>query len=99
MASQGALRPQVVVAGHICLDVIPALSDVLDVRPGGLVEIGPPAVSTGGPVGNVGLALYRLGVPVRLMGKIGDDMFGRALLDVLAERAPRLAEGMLATPS
>ncbi len=90
--------PQVVVAGHICLDVIPALPQTPDLRPGGLVVVGPSAVSTGGPVGNVGLALDRLGVPVRLMGKIGDDMFGRAVLDVLRARDPGLADGMIVVP-
>jgi sugar/nucleoside kinase (ribokinase family) len=98
MSHPKAASPQVVVAGHICLDVIPALTEVPDVRPGGLVVVGPPAVSTGGPVGNVGLALHRLGVPVRLMGKIGDDMFGRAVLDVLRARDPHLADGMIVVP-
>jgi sugar/nucleoside kinase (ribokinase family) len=90
--------PEVVVAGHVCLDIIPALTGPPDLRPGKLVVIGPSAVSAGGPVGNVGLALDRLGVPVRLMGKIGDDMFGRELLDVLRGRDPRLAEGMIVVP-
>ncbi len=90
---------EIVVAGHICLDVIPELSEAPSVRPGGTIEIGASAVSTGGPVGNVGLALHRLGVPVRLMGKIGDDMFGREVLRVLSERDPRLAEGMIVVPS
>lgn len=89
---------QVVVAGHICLDVIPALSETPDVRPGGLAVIGPSAVSTGGPVGNVGLALHRLGVPVRLLGKIGDDLFGRGVIDVLRGHDPTLAEGMIVVP-
>ncbi len=93
-----AREPEIVVAGHVCLDVIPALTGPLDVRPGALVVIGPSDVSAGGPVGNVGLALDRLGVPVRLMGKIGDDMFGRELLDVLGARDPRLADGMIVVP-
>jgi len=93
-----AAAPQIVVAGHICLDVIPALNEAPDLRPGGLVVVGPPALSTGGAVGNVGLALHRLGVPVRLMGKIGDDLFGRAVLDVLRAHDPRLADGMLVVP-
>ncbi len=90
--------PDVVVAGHVCLDVIPALTGPPDLQPGGLVVIGPSAVSPGGPVGNVGLALDRLGVPVRLMGKVGDDMFGRGLIEVLRGRAPRLADGMIVVP-
>jgi sugar/nucleoside kinase (ribokinase family) len=63
-----------------------------------LVEAGPAALSAGGPVGNVGLALHRLGVPVRLMGKIGDDVFGRVLIEVLRAHDPSLADGMLLTP-
>jgi len=98
MTSPRAASPQVVVAGHICLDIIPVLTAVPDLRPGSLVEAGPAALSTGGPVGNVGLALHRLGVPVRLMGKIGDDVFGRALLGVLRDHGPNLADGMIVTP-
>ncbi len=89
---------QIVVAGHICLDVIPELGGPLDVQPGGLVVIGPSAVSTGGPVGNVGIALHRLGVPVRLIAKIGDDMFGRELLSILRGHDPALADGMIVLP-
>ena len=89
---------QIVVAGHICLDVIPELGGPLDVQPGGLVVIGPSAVSTGGPVGNVGMALHRLGVPVRLIAKIGDDMFGRELLSILRGGDPALADGMIVVP-
>ena len=90
--------PRIVVAGHICLDIIPVLAEPPDLRPGALVEAGPAALSAGGPVGNVGLALHRLGVPVRLMGKIGDDEFGRALLGMLHNRDPRLADGMIVVP-
>ena len=74
----------VVVAGHICLDIIPAFRrntsapDAL-FAPGALVEIGQAVLSTGGAVSNTGLALHRLGTPVRLMGKIGDDLFGEAV--------------------
>jgi sugar/nucleoside kinase (ribokinase family) len=91
-------QAQIVVVGHICLDVIPTLDGALDVQPGGLVIIGPSAVSTGGPVGNVGSALHRLGVPVRLVAKIGDDMFGRELLTILSGYDPALAEGMIVVP-
>jgi sugar/nucleoside kinase (ribokinase family) len=93
---RGAAR--IVVAGHICLDVIPELGGPLDVQPGGLVVIGPSAVSTGGPVGNVGIALHRLGVPVRLIAKIGDDMFGRELVSILRGHEPALADGMIVIP-
>jgi sugar/nucleoside kinase (ribokinase family) len=98
MTTPDPVTPHVVAAGHICLDIFPVLAEAPDLRPGALVEIGPAALSTGGPVGNVGLALHRLGVPVRLMGKIGDDVFGRALLDVLRDRDPGLTDGMLVAP-
>ena len=62
MIEPDAPSPLVVVAGHICLDIIPVLAEEPDLRPGSLVEIGPAALSAGGPVGNVGLALHRLGV-------------------------------------
>jgi sugar/nucleoside kinase (ribokinase family) len=97
------MKPDIVVAGHICLDIIPELSlrhsnlgAVLE--PGRLLEIGPAISSTGGAVANVGLALHRLGVPVRLMGKIGDDPLGSALLNVLQANSNELAAGMIVSP-
>lgn len=91
--------PNAVVAGHICLDIIPAIgtlpSDGTLVVPGRLVHVGPAALATGGAVSNTGMALHRLGIPTRLMGKIGDDLFGRAVLDVIRRRDPALADGMI----
>jgi len=57
---------QVIVAGHICLDIIPRfptdagadLSAYLS--PGRLSEIGSVTLSTGGAVSNTGLNLQRL---------------------------------------
>ncbi|HKV59365.1 MAG TPA: carbohydrate kinase family protein [Ktedonobacteraceae bacterium] len=90
---------KIVVAGHICLDVFPALAGGVELfRPGQTVEAGPVMFSTGGPVSNTGLALHRLDVPVRLMGKVGDDLFGQAILHILNERSPELAEGMIVAP-
>ena len=93
-------KPEVVVAGHICLDIIPSLEQrqgSLDklLVPGTLVKVGPAVVSTGGAVSNTGIALHRLGVPTRLMGKVGDDILGRAILDVLRSHNPALADGMI----
>jgi sugar/nucleoside kinase (ribokinase family) len=81
---------QVVVAGHICLDIIPDLSRVSVpaaqfFTPGELVEVGPATLSTGGAVPNTGLALIKLGVSAVLMGKIGDDPFG-TLVRLILER-------------
>ncbi|MDX1524589.1 MAG: carbohydrate kinase family protein, partial [Anaerolineae bacterium] len=44
---------------------------------------------------NTGLALHQLGLPVRLMGKVGADKFGQSILELLAERGQGLADGML----
>src|SRR5919107_2739911 len=85
---------EVVVAGHVCLDVIPALGEPVGLEPGRLVLAGPAALSTGGAVANVGLALHRLGVPVRLLGKVGNDVFGRAFCDALRHVDPQLADGV-----
>lgn len=105
--SSNAASSVAVVAGHICLDIIPIFgpnqphSDTPSgmPAPGKLVNVGPAALSTGGAVSNTGLALHRLGIPTRLMGKIGDDLFGRAILELLAGRDPALAAGMIISDS
>ncbi|MBC8164080.1 MAG: carbohydrate kinase family protein [Roseiflexaceae bacterium] len=63
--------------------------------PGALVDVGPAALATGGSVANTGLALHRLGVPTRLVGKVGADMFGRAIRELLHDVAPTLGEGLI----
>ena len=91
-------RPQVIVAGHICIDMIPQLPPAetrFQIEPGSLVNIGPARFSGGGAVSNVGLALHRLGIPTGLMGKVGNDQFGQALLDMIRAHDPKLAEAMI----
>ncbi|RAV22394.1 carbohydrate kinase family protein [Paenibacillus contaminans] len=90
----------IVVAGHICLDVIPAVPGHSGgvgamLVPGKLTEIGPALLSVGGAVANTGLALHRLGFSVRLMGKVGDDRFGQTILEELSGYAGRLTETMI----
>lgn len=89
-----------VIAGLLCLDVTPDLSQVPDgqfqrlFQPGHLVSTGGIRTTPGGAVANTGLALHRLGVPVRLIGKIGDDLFGQAIEDRLRMEAPHLADDL-----
>jgi sugar/nucleoside kinase (ribokinase family) len=87
-----------VVAGHICLDIIPQIEGHADflgaIRPGQLLAIGPPTMAPGGSVSNVGLALHKLGVDTSLMSKLGDDLFGADLRAQLAAHAPSLASGL-----
>jgi sugar/nucleoside kinase (ribokinase family) len=95
----------VVVGGHICLDIIPDLtsggSGKLDIllQPGRLSEIGPMRFSTGGPVSNTGLALQKLGIETRLMGKVGDDVLGQAVKQVVNVYGAHLAEGLVTDPA
>lgn len=99
------LAKSVVVAGHICLDVIPDLSTSPPGSfnkvfvPGQLINAGPVSFSTGGPVSNTGLALHKLGIPTRLMGKVGDDLFGSAVRQIVSGYGPQLADGMVVSPS
>jgi sugar/nucleoside kinase (ribokinase family) len=95
--------PEVIVAGHICLDLIPEMSTSSNAngmlfRPGALIETGRAVISTGGAVSNTGLALHRLGVSTRLMGKVGDDLFGRAILELIGGYDASLANGMIVAP-
>lgn len=92
-------KGKIVVAGHICLDITPVfssdkvqpLSKVL--IPGKLVQMKDVSISTGGAVPNTGLALKVLGADVELMGKVGDDEFGRIVLERLGRYGA--AEGMI----
>jgi sugar/nucleoside kinase (ribokinase family) len=88
----------VVVAGHISLDLFPGLHGPVTLDPGRLVVVGPATMSTGGAVANTGLALHRLGVRVRLVAKVGADLFGNAVLEALASRDPELAANMIVSP-
>ncbi|NMA43087.1 MAG: carbohydrate kinase family protein [Oligosphaeraceae bacterium] len=84
-----------VVAGHICLDVIPTIDRPFELLPGRLYEVGGPTMATGGAVSNTGLALHILGIPTMLMGKIGDDSFGKAILNIVAQIAPGLEKNFI----
>src|SRR5512135_3391605 len=73
-----------IVAGHLCVDLVPALSSVPHTTPGQLVEIGPLRMRPGGCVANTGGVLVGLGVPVTAVADIGDDELGATLLRMLA---------------
>jgi sugar/nucleoside kinase (ribokinase family) len=86
---------QVLVAGHICLDIIPEIPGEIVLEPGRLFEVGPALLSTGGAVSNTGLCLTKLGVPTTLIGKVGEDPFGRAIREILDAHGEGLgAEGL-----
>jgi sugar/nucleoside kinase (ribokinase family) len=95
---------EAIVAGHLCLDIIPQFvanlgSDLVAyLAPGRLTEVGPATLSTGGAVSNAGINLHRLGIRTRLMGKIGDDLLGQAITDIVSSHSPDLAQGMIVVP-
>ena len=96
-----SLELTAVVAGHICLDIIPQFDTLLPgefaslFQPGRLIEVGPAILSTGGAVSNTGLALHKLGIPTRLIGKVGDDLFGKVVLDIIRSHGQGLETGMV----
>jgi sugar/nucleoside kinase (ribokinase family) len=90
----------VVVAGHLCLDLIPSIGlsaqDFMGaLQPGHLVEVGAMTMSTGGAVSNTGLALHRLGIPTRLIGKVGRDLLGEVVKQVIDSYGPGLSAGLV----
>jgi sugar/nucleoside kinase (ribokinase family) len=95
------IAKQAILAGHICLDVTPDLSAVPEgqfqhlFQPGRLIRAGGIRLSTGGSVPNTGLSMHRLGVPVRLIGKIGNDLFGQALGDIIHVEGAHLADDLV----
>jgi sugar/nucleoside kinase (ribokinase family) len=94
-----------VVAGHLCLDVIPDMEGISGAEfqnlflPGCLLEVGPVTFCTGGSVSNTGLALARLGIETRLMGKLGSDLFGRAVKEIVKSFGASLADFMIVDQS
>ncbi len=104
MGESGITTRGVVVAGHICLDIIPGLHSCRGelsewLLPGRLINTGPVRLSGGGCVSNTGLALHRLGESVRLIGKIGNDLFGSTLRGILEDNAPGLSDGLIVSAS
>ena len=92
------------VAGHICLDIIPDMQALGPAGikntflPGRLLEVGNAALCTGGPVSNTGLALHRLGIPTQLICKIGTDAFGRIVRELIEAYDPGLTAGIVEDP-
>lgn len=90
---------KVVVAGHICIDITPVfpehrvehMEEIL--APGKLIQVGKADIHTGGVVANTGLCMHKLGADVNLMGKVGNDEFGRMILGILKEHG--MESGMI----
>ncbi len=91
----------VVVAGHIALDILSDMSMLTPdqvIEAGKVYEIGAISYSTGGAVSNTGLALHRLGVPVDLLAAVGDDWVGRAIIDYVRSFGADLSDHFQVLP-
>lgn len=86
-------RPyDIMLAGHLCLDIIPhfpdtgatRISEIM--RPGKLVNVENATISTGGPVSNTGLNMQALGNKVCFCAQVGDDVLGNLTIEMLREK-------------
>lgn len=84
----------VAVAGHICLDLTPALPLGIGMLPGNLYDIGGMTLRPGGCIVNVGAALTGLKLRPKLWGAIGEDDFGDIVLREV-ERMGLRTEGII----
>jgi len=87
----------IVVAGHICLDIIPdwRIGSIKTIIPGHVLEMSGLKLSTGGAVANTGITLKKLGISTALLGKIGSDAFGKVVLEILQKEDKALVENMI----
>lgn len=87
----------IVIAGHICLDIIPdwRTGSIKKIIPGHILEMAGLKLSTGGAVANTGIALKKLGISTALLGKIGRDAFGKVILEILQKEDKTLVENMI----
>ncbi len=82
---------KIVSAGLLCLDITPVFksSEKKDIQnffiPGSMIEMDKADIHTGGSVANSGLAFKIFGADVTLMGKIGNDYFGKLVEDIISK--------------
>lgn len=76
----------VLLAGHLCLDLIPALPGPPSLVPGDLWTTGPLTLQPGGCLANTGTALLDLGVTVALRADVGDDGAADTLRSLMQAR-------------
>lgn len=79
------VEKKIVVAGSLVLDILPVIGqepgDIL--AEGKVTECGGTMAYLGGEVGNTGLALHKMHIPVRLVSKIGSDTIGKIVKSLL----------------
>lgn len=73
------------VAGSICLDINLLFKSESLIEEGKQIDLSDVKFTLGGCVGNTGLALVSLGLPVKLFYKVGDDMVGKIVSSMINE--------------
>ncbi|MGX5682904.1 carbohydrate kinase family protein [Schumannella luteola] len=81
----------VLVAGHACVDLLPALDAEPTIEAGALSNVGPLEIRCGGSVINTGEALVALGRTIRVSAAVGNDRLGGVLAERLRELDPHAA--------
>ncbi|MDR2110148.1 MAG: carbohydrate kinase family protein, partial [Spirochaetaceae bacterium] len=74
---------KVLIVGDCNVDLVVPLPDIVPGRP---VTYHKPALRGGGTSANTAVALRKLGVPTDFMGTLGDDTYGRYLMDEFVRR-------------
>ncbi|MEO8377292.1 MAG: carbohydrate kinase family protein [Candidatus Sumerlaeota bacterium] len=85
----------ILVAGNLVLDLFPALGNRAAsygdlFKAGALIDVGSMSFAPGGCVANTGIALHKLGVPVRFAAKVGNDALGKVLRGLIGDLDARL---------
>lgn len=101
MGIGGKKNIDIVVAGHTCLDITPVFRAEASTgakhffTPGSLTNMAGVEIAAAGAVPNVGFCLAKLGLKIRLVGKVGKDLFGEGVLQYLRENG--IPEGIAQT--
>ncbi|MBD3392634.1 MAG: hypothetical protein GF418_11130, partial [Chitinivibrionales bacterium] len=88
----GSVSTDFVCAGQLCLDIFPRFENQPGctvgelLRPGSVVRVSEMSFSVGGCVANTAGALARFGIAVKAVGRVGDDILGTMLADLLKAR-------------
>ena len=92
----------VVVAGHLCVDIIPDIPISTDkktffdlLQPGHLIEVGNAVFSTGGAAANTGISMHLLDNNVSIVAMVGDDMLGMAVQEMIGKYDAHLNDHIL----
>lgn len=85
-----------VVAGPVYLDIVPTLNSTnVTIAPGRFLQANQTEFTASGSMTYTGLALHKLGITTRLIGKVGVDLFGQAIMRSIEAYGTGLTGGMI----